>query len=147
MTQMMRYLVLNVLGLALAVFGIFHAIAAYPAPNVFDAVGRDLPMLGALASFGAGVALVIVGLMLLVPWILRLRKRRMALAVPVCSGIAQQPSRGRLFKQTNRSNHGETAMNCRAPPGTVIHQNSSSFDFLREANGFRFAGIHAEREI
>ena len=59
----------------------------------------------------------------------------------------QQPSRGRLFKQTNRSNHGQAAMNRRAPPGTVIHQNSGGFDFLREASGFRFSGIYAEREI
>jgi hypothetical protein len=59
--------------------------------------------------------------------------------------IKKSPS-CRLFKESNRANHREPALNCCEAPGTVIHQDSSRFDFLREANGFQLAGIHVQRE-
>ncbi len=73
---------------------------------------------------------------------------RIGLAKPF-HGLRQieESPRCRLFKQSNRSDHGKSAMNRRAAPGSVIYQDGGGFDLLREANGFRLTGIHAEREV
>ena len=65
-----------VLGLGLSIFGVLHSITGYPGPTVFVRFARELPTLEAVASFGMGIAAVLLGLALLVPCLLRLRCRR-----------------------------------------------------------------------
>ena len=59
----------------------------------------------------------------------------------------QHSPRGRLFKQPNRSNNREPAMNGRTPPGTIIHQNGGGFDLARQANRFQFPGVYIQRKV
>jgi hypothetical protein len=98
MTQMIRYLILNVLGLCFAALGIYAAISNYPAAGGFSAWAKALPTLGAMLGFGLSIALVIVGLVMLAPalWRLRQRKGRLASFIganPQARGPVPQKSR------------------------------------------------------
>jgi hypothetical protein len=75
-TSVIRPVVLFLLGLALSVFGVFHAVNRYPGPDVFVRFTDALPMLGAVASFALGVAAALAGLVLVLPMVFRLRRRR-----------------------------------------------------------------------
>jgi hypothetical protein len=78
MSALFRSFVLAVLGLVFAIFGVFHAVTSYPDPNAFATVTRELPALGTVASFGFGIAAAMLGLILLVPSLIRLRGRRVS---------------------------------------------------------------------
>ena len=76
MTEMIRYLVFKLIGLALAVFGIYSAVKTYPAPGEFAAWTKAMPMLGAMLAFCLSIAAVVVGLAMLMPALWRLRRRQ-----------------------------------------------------------------------
>jgi hypothetical protein len=65
-----------VLGLILCAFGVFHSIGSYPSPDNFARFADALPTVSAIASFAVGILASLVGLILLVPSLLRLRVRR-----------------------------------------------------------------------
>lgn len=74
MTQMIRYLILNLIGLLLAAFGAYAAINNYPSPGEVRAWSKALPTLGAMLGFSLDIAAVAVGLAILLPFLWRLRR-------------------------------------------------------------------------
>ena len=74
MNSLFRCFVFALLGLALAGFGIYHAVTSYPASSAFAAVSRDLPQISAVASFWFGIMLALLGLGLWAPVLLRLSR-------------------------------------------------------------------------
>lgn len=70
-----------VVGLALACYGLIFSITRYPGQAAFDQLASDLPTLGAVLFFISGVAAVLVGLVVLVLSVRRLRARWRHLAV------------------------------------------------------------------
>ena len=82
MTSIFRTFVLAVLGLGFATLGLYHAATSFPAPNVFAAFSRDLPIVTAIVSFGLGVLLTLAGAVFLLLAVDRLRRRRLARRVP-----------------------------------------------------------------
>lgn len=51
-------------------------------------------------------------------------------------------SRRRLFQHTNRTNNGKPATDRGIAPGSVVHQYGIRVDFLRQADGLQFSGVH-----
>jgi hypothetical protein len=82
MYALFRQFVLTLLGIAFAAFGIYHAIVSYPSAVAFTTVSRELPTIVAVASFWFGIALVLLGAVLLIPLVLyfwRARSQKTAL--------------------------------------------------------------------
>ena len=55
-----------------------------------------------------------------------------------------QPAKGSLFDQPQRSHHGQAALRGGPPPGQIIHQHGGGMNFLREADGLQFAAVHIQ---
>jgi hypothetical protein len=76
MTQLIRYLILNLLGLSLAAFGAYTAVNHYPASGELAAWARVMPTVEAMLVFGLGVAALLVGVVMLAPALWRLQQRK-----------------------------------------------------------------------
>lgn len=71
-----RTIVFFLLGLTLSAFGVYYSINRYPGPDNFARFSDALPTISAVASFGLGIVASLVGLILLVPSFMRLRRRQ-----------------------------------------------------------------------
>ena len=74
MTSIFRSAISLLLGVALAAYGLVHAVTRFPAPAVFDRLADDLPSLGAVFVFVLGIAATFVGILVVVLLIRRLRR-------------------------------------------------------------------------
>jgi hypothetical protein len=74
MPSLLRNVVWAALGTIVAACGMFHAATSYPGQDVFVRVAHELPTLGAVLSFSFGVAASLVGLVIGVPALMRLRR-------------------------------------------------------------------------
>jgi len=77
MNLLIRQLFYTLIGIAFAVFGVYHAATSYPDASAFSIVHRELPKIIAVVSFYLGIALAVVGAIFLLPLIVRsLRSRQ-----------------------------------------------------------------------
>ena len=75
MTSIPQCVLSILVGLAIAAYGLAHAVAGYPGPDVFARLAADLPALAAVLAFALAVLAAVVGLVLLIVAARRLRRR------------------------------------------------------------------------
>ena len=73
MTLIVRPALSILVGLALTLYGVFHAIIRYPGSAAFAQIREGLPALGHVALFVLGIAAALSGLFLLVRNLKQLR--------------------------------------------------------------------------
>ena len=74
MPEMIRHVILNLVGLSLVTFGAFATVSHYPSPGQLAIWSNALPALTAMLIFSLCIAAIIVGVALLIPMLWRLRR-------------------------------------------------------------------------
>ena len=74
MPELIRHLILNFLGLALAAFGVYAAVIHYPSTAQWTIWSNAMPALTAMLVFSLSIAAVVIGLAMLL--LLLWRRRR-----------------------------------------------------------------------
>ena len=97
MTLIFLNFILAILGIAFTAFGLIHSTRSYPGPVAFARLAAAMPALWAVSSFALGILALLVGLVLLVPTLWRLRRGQAKgpVASAPRSPFGQRPVRGR----------------------------------------------------
>lgn len=74
MPELIRHMILNLVGLSLVTFGAFATVSHYPSPRQLAIWSNAMPVLTAMLAFSLSIATIIVGLALLIPMLWRLRR-------------------------------------------------------------------------
>ena len=74
MGSIFQSLVSILLGLALTIYGLVHTVTRYPDPVVFAEVASNLPTFAAVVMFVLGIVATVVGVLVLVLSVRRLRR-------------------------------------------------------------------------
>ena len=126
MPELFRHMILNLIGLSLAAFGVYAAVIHYPSTAQWTIWSNAMPALIAMLVFSVSIAAVMVGVVLLLPQLWRLR---------------QSPRRSAAFDPINPYDH--------VPPSRSVpvrDEHDDEFDpegrgyFEGEGDGDRYRG-------